>query len=277
MESYVFSFLPPEARAIALAVRQGARGEISEVHLRADAYSSLTVRREAGEENLPLPFCLSEREMREILSLVCGGSVYAFEESIKEGYVTLPGGLRVGVGGRAVLHEGRAFTLSGARSLCFRIPHAVRGAADRLLSFFKQKGEGILLFAPPGGGKTTLLRELARELSRGTDARRCAVIDTRGEFCGFDGECLLDVLSGYPKALGAQIAVRTLSPELLIMDELGKEDVSALLSLSSLGVPVLASVHGKSAAEVKKSAVEPLLSRGVFSYLWDVRANAPLS
>ena len=93
---------------------------------------------------------------------------------------------------------------------------------------------------------------------------------------GFEKECLIDRLSGYPKAKGAEIAVRTLSPELLIMDELGKEDREALLSLSSLGVPVIASVHGKTKDEVLSGALRPLFLEGIFPYLWDVAAGAPV-
>ncbi len=272
METDILSFLPKEAAAAVVQAKKSTVGTPSELHLRAGNHSSLTVRTETGEENISLPFCLSDGEMREILSHVCQGSVYAFEESIKEGFVSLPSGVRVGVAGRAALREGKILSLSHVRSLCFRIPHAVPGAADGPLSLFRREGRGILAFAPPGGGKTTLLRELAREVSRGEHAKRCAVIDTRGEFFGFQRDCLIDLLSGYPKALGAQIAVRTLSPQLLIMDELGREDIEALSSLSSLGVPLVASVHGSSSEEVKESAVFPLCSRGIFSYLWDVRA-----
>lgn len=276
MENDILPLLPPPIAAAVEEAIKRAQGTPSELHLRAGNLSSLTVRASMGEENLLLPFCLSDAEMREILSHVCQGSIYAFEESIREGFVSLPSGVRVGVAGRAAHRDGKILSLSHVRSLCFRIPHAVPFAANGILSLFRRKRRGILAFGAPGAGKTTLLRELAREISRGENALRCAVIDTRGEFFGFERECLIDLLSGYPKALGAQIAVRTLSPELLIMDELGKEDIEALLSLSSLGVPVVASVHGTSADEVKGSAALPLLTRGIFSYLWDVRGGCSL-
>ena len=210
-----------------------------------------------------------------MLSRICDGSVYAFEESLKQGFVTLTDGVRVGVGGRMGYKNG-APSLSGVSSLCFRIPHRIPAIADALSTFYKKERCGILLFAPPSGGKTTLLREATRALSRGEECIRCAVVDPRGEFFDFEEDCLVDRLSGYPKAKGAEIAVRTLSPELLVMDELGSEDAEALLSLSSLGVPVLASVHGKSADEVLKSALFPLFERGVFTHLWDVRKNEPV-
>lgn len=274
IESLVLSFLPEKLKNTALFLIKNTSGTLSEIHLRSGAFSSLAFRAQGITKNAPLPITLSQAEMREILSRVCDGSVYAFEESIREGFVTLKDGIRVGVGGRASVRGG-VTSLSGVESLCFRIPHAVKGCADALVSFFKEQRCGILLFAPPSGGKTTLLRELTRELSRGTDALRCAVIDSRGELLGFESECLIDRLSGYPKGKGAEIAVRTLSPELLIMDELGKEDRDALLSLSSLGVPVIASVHGKTASEVLNGALRPLFLEDIFPYLWDVIKGTP--
>lgn len=274
MERTVLSLLPEKVKNAALAAMNKTSFTLSELHLRAGTCSSLALRKDGERKNLPLAVALTQGEMRDILSRVCDGSVYAFEESIREGFVTLRGGVRVGVGGRASLRGG-VTSLSGVESLCFRIPHAVKGCADALVSFFLEKRRGILLFAPPSGGKTTLLRELARELSRGEKALSCAVIDSRGELLGFEKECLIDRLSGYPKAKGAEIAVRTLSPELLIMDELGKEDREALLSLSSLGVPVIASVHGKTEGEVLSGALRPLFSEGIFPYLWNVLTGKP--
>ena len=164
MEETVLALLPAKLKNAALAAKGGTHATLSEMHLRADAFSSLAVRENGKTRNIPLPVTLSENEMREILSRVCDGSVYAFEESLREGFVTLKGGVRVGVGGRASARGG-VTSLAGVESLCFRIPHAVRGCADALAAFFREKRCGILLFAPPSGGKTTLLRELARELS----------------------------------------------------------------------------------------------------------------
>lgn len=272
----LFSLLPTAYAEEAKNTLRRADGHLSELRLRAGHLSSLSVRRGKGLSNLPLSFVLSEGELRSIFRRVCDGSLYAFEESIKEGYLSLANGVRVGVGGRAVLRGGQIASVASITTLCFRVPHRAPHAADRLLSFFKQKRGGILLFSPPGAGKTTLLREFAREVSRGQDACRCAVIDTRGEFFGFERECLLDLLSGYPKAEGAEIAVRTLSPEVLVMDEIGEKEARALLSLTALGVPVVASAHGKTPEEIRASLLLGLTER-VFDTLWSVEKNAPVA
>lgn len=275
MEKTLLSLLPPAyARETETALKKQS-GTLCELRLRVGRLSSLTLRGRDGLYNLPLSFVLSDSEMREIFSRTCGGSVHAFEESLKEGYLSLPSGVRVGVGGRAVTKNGKTATISAVKSLVFRIPHKCPHAADTLLSLFKERACGILLFSPPGGGKTTRLREFAREISRGENPKRCAVIDTRGEFFGFEKECLIDLLSGYPKAEGAEIAVRTLTPEVLVMDEIGEKEIGALLSLSSLGVPVVASIHGKTAKEVCASPARALLEKGIFDLLFDAQKNQP--
>jgi len=273
LQETVFRFLPSSYYGTVSETAKkelGGGAVLSEMRLRVEHLCSLTVYKNGLSRNVKLPFALSQGEMRDVFAKVCGGSVYAHEESIKEGYVTLRDGVRVGIGGKAVLRGGEITALCAVESLVFRIPHAVPHAADALLESFRKDESGILLFAPPGCGKTTLLREFAREISRGAKARRVAVIDTRGELCAFEKECLVDVLCGYPKSTGAEIALRTLSPEILLMDEIGAREVEALLMLSSLGVPVVASVHGKSAEELRNHAVGKLLRAGVFAWLWDV-------
>ena len=158
--------------------------------------------------------------------------------------------------------------------LVFRLPSG-SVSADALFSFYKKSTGGILLFAPPGGGKTTLLRALAE---RAAGEERVAVIDTREEFFFRGAKLLLDRLAGYPKAKGAEIAVRTLSPELLILDEVGEKEASALSRLVSFGVRTVASVHGDSGdALLHAPALAPLLRSGLFSHLWDVRRACALS
>ena len=127
---------------------------------------------------------------------------------------------------------------------------------------------------PPGGGKTTALRGLVDVVSQ---KLRVAVVDTRGELYGFAEDALVDVLSGYPKAKGAEIAVRTLSPQVLVLDEIGAEEAQALVALSSLGVRVVASAHAKEARELlARESMRRLFSCGLFSSLWDVIRGTPV-
>ena len=163
-------------------------------------------------------------------------------------------------------------SLTAIDSLVFRLP-AGMPSAEALFRFYRNSTGGILLFAPPGGGKTSLLRAFTRLAAK---EARVSLIDAREEFDLPDPHLLLDHLRGYPKAVGAELAVRTLSPELLVIDEIGKEEAAALTALVSHGVRTLAAVHGECAdALLSAPALAPLLASGVFSHLWDVRRSLP--
>ena len=272
----VIPLLPPALReelSRTLPTLSVKKSALAEIRLRCDRVASLSLFREGRLINLPLTFRACEQDLKDTLSRAVGGSVYSFEEELKEGFVTLAQGVRVGVAGCVSRGAGGALALCAIHSLVFRLPCG-RADARALLSFYRESEGGILLFAPPGGGKTSLLRALAEGVA--TDIRVC-VVDARREFFFHDASLLLDHLLGYPKAMGAEMAVRTLSPELLILDELGSAEASALASLASLGVRVVASVHGASGKEVLSSpTLSPLFSSGLFSHLWDTRRACPL-
>ncbi|MBE6656436.1 MAG: hypothetical protein E7609_06195 [Ruminococcaceae bacterium] len=253
-------------RRLATPPLHGAR--ISEIRLRRGRIASLSLFRDGRLINLPLSFVADGAALDETLAHATGGSVYAFEEQLKEGYFSLPQGVRVGASGRAVSKDGVILSLSSIDSIVFRLP-GVTVSGDALFSFYQESAGGILLFAPPGGGKTTLLRAFSARAAR---ERRVAVIDTREEFFFAEKSLLIDHLTGYPKAKGAEIAVRTLSPDLLVLDEIGASEAAALVSLVTFGVRTVASVHGDEAATVLRApALFALLRSGLFSHLWDVR------
>lgn len=244
----------------------------AEVRMRAGRVSSLSLFRRGKLVNLPLSYVADGDALKETFARAVGGSLYAYEEGLKEGYIPLKNGIRVGVAGQAFCKGGAVLSLSAIDSLVFRLPSA-KGSADALFAFYRESRGGILLFSPPGGGKTTLLRALA---ARVAEKARVAVIDTRGELFFEEKELLIDRLAGYPKVIGAEIAVRTLSPELLILDELGASEAKALSALVSFGIRTVASVHGDSAdALLLNHALAPLFQTGMFSHLWDVRCSAP--
>lgn len=256
---------------VSAAIREAERSRpslpdtIGEIRLRAGRCVALTV----GGENLLLPVTVGKEELQALLSALTHGSLYAHREELVEGFISLDNGVRVGVAGRAV-QEGREITaVTDITSLAFRIPHRIPSAGAEAERVFRAAGGcGLLVFSPPGGGKTTLLCDLARRLSEGVPPLRVALVDSRGELSagGYGRGAMIDILKGYPKARGIEQAVRTLSPEVVIVDEIGsRREAEAILSASLAGVPIVATAHAATLKEATaRPAVLPLLRAGVF-------------
>ncbi|NLG86171.1 MAG: stage III sporulation protein AA [Firmicutes bacterium] len=229
---------------------------------------------------LPGSSSLSRPEMEQCMQLITQSSVYAREEELRQGFITLPGGHRVGLVGKAVLEDGRIRTLKNISSLNIRLARQVVGAADKVVSYLVQDGSFIstLLVSPPGCGKTTLLRDLIRQLSSGIPklnlkGHKIAVVDERSEIAACyqgmpqnDVGPRTDVLDGAKKAEGIMLVLRSMSPEIIATDEIGSSaDVVALEEALVSGVRLVATAHGDGPDDLQERPVlRELLKHGLF-------------
>lgn len=218
-------------------------------------------------------------ELEEILKHLCQYSIYAFADEIRQGFLTVQGGHRVGLAGQALLDsENHIVNLKYIRYLNIRIAHQVKGAADPLIPMLYERGRVVstLLISPPGGGKTTMLRDIIRQISNGTAYGRginVSVVDERSEIAGSflgiaqnDVGIRTDVLDGCPKAEGMMRLIRAMSPQALAVDELGGvEDMQALRAANGCGCRLLATIHGGSLEEVThKNYMRDVMEEGLF-------------
>ncbi len=256
------------SRLLPSSVNEALEGISDIEELRLAAGRQAWVRRNG--RNFALDVSLCAKEFEELVARMCGGSLYAHAENICRGFLSLGGGVRVGLCGRVTLEDGRVIGVHDISSLCIRIPHALTVDVSAAISLLERFAftRGILLYAAPAGGKTTFLRSLALRLASGERPRRVALVDTRDELAySLESPSLcLDILSGYPKGYGIEIATRTLGAQVIICDEIGgEEDARSILSVQSGGVPLVASAHASSLDDLmKRGSILSLHKAGVF-------------
>lgn len=233
--------------------------KVTDIRLRRGGISYISV----GRESHPLGLTLSSRQIDDVVYSLSAGSVYAHSETIRDGYINARG-FRAGICGRAVLKNGTVEAVTEYSSVTLRIPHDVCGCAAEVYRLFCRKRRGILLYSPPGVGKTTLLRDMMRLLDG--DGIQYAVIDTRGELSRGNYPASADVLLNYPKAEGIRLAVRSLSPEVILCDELaGDDDADAAKYAYASGVPIIATAHAGTLYELMgRQEMAELISSGAF-------------
>lgn len=249
-------------------------GQLQEIRIRANR-PLLAV---CGNREYRSKRIIKKEELREILAYLSNYSLYAYEEELSRGFLSLPGGHRVGIVGRTVLQEGRVKTVTEVSSLNLRFAHEVRGCADRLLPYLRAEERlmSTLIASAPGHGKTTLLRDLIRQISDGYDGYpglTVGVVDERSEIAGTfrglpgnDVGMRTDVLDGCPKAEGMMMLIRSMAPKAVAVDEIGSRgDTEALLSAMNCGCVLFSTVHGSSMEELLgKPVLREMIDLGLF-------------
>ena len=259
------ALLPPGLRSAAEALPDAAKSDAEEFRLRMGRAPTVLL---PGGESILSGTPVASADLLAVLESATRSSYHAVEDELRRGYLSAPGGVRVGVCGTAVMERGIK-TLRDISSLSVRVPRQIRGVGQAAVAAVKESS--VLIFSPPGGGKTTFLRELVRTVS--DEGMRVSLCDERGEIAGvcggvpqFDvGRCT-DVLTGAPKAEGALLLLRAMNPQVVAMDEISApEDARTIETLLGCGVRIFATVHAAFAEELAlRPACRSLLEQGVF-------------
>lgn len=215
-------------------------------------------------------------DIRETLEYVAGYSLYAFEEELRQGFLTIQGGHRVGVAGKVVMEGGKVQSMADISFLNLRLAHEKKGCADPVMPWIRREGDifDTLIVSPPRCGKTTLLRDMIRQISNGNSqypGYTVGVVDERSELAGCwrgipqnDLGIRTDVLDACKKAEGMLMLLRSMAPQVVAVDELGPyEDIQGIESVIHCGCRLLATMHGNSLEDIRR---RPLMER-----LWKER------
>lgn len=214
---------------------------------------------------------VTEQEIQETMTYISHFSLYAYEDEIRQGFITIQDGHRIGIAGKIIMDGGKIRSIKYISFINIRLAHQVRGCADSLLSHIYMKGRlcHTLIVSPPGCGKTTILRDLIRQISNGhgrMEGRNVGVVDERSEIAACymgipqnDVGIRTDVLDCCPKAEGMLMLLRSMTPQVIAVDEIGsREDLEAIEYVINCGCRLLATVHGNTIDDLR---VRPVLRR----------------
>jgi len=220
---------------------------------------------------------LSEQDCHFILSQLCDFSVYRMEEELRQGFVTIRGGHRVGLAGTATVQQGSLQSLKHISFFNIRIAKEKYGSADQIMPYIHDgRYRHTLLAGPPKAGKTTLLRDLARQIAAGSNRaapHKVAIIDERSEIAAsWNGVAQhsvgrrTDILDSCPKSAGMLLMIRSMSPEVIITDEIGRPaDVDAIGEAANAGITVITTVHARNMEELRRRpSLRPLWDENIF-------------
>ena len=253
------------------------KDELQEIRIRIDRPLILKLR----DKELIVEYKITQNEILQIVERLCENSIYAYKKQLCQGYITIRGGHRVGITGTVIVENGEIINMKYITSLNFRIAREVLNCSNRIIGqVIDTKNQNIfntLIVSPPGKGKTTILRDLIRNLSNGIHGinfkgKTCGVVDERGEIAAMyrgipqnDVGIRTDIIDNVSKAKGIKILIRTMAPEIIACDEIGgNEDIQAIEEAMLSGVKGIFTMHGKSIEDVNSNQyIKKLIDRKI--------------
>jgi len=235
-----------------------------------------------GQEEKKIEHIITSEEILETLQHICDNSIYSYQSQICNGYITMQGGHRVGITGNAVIKDGKVSNINYISSLNFRIAKQVLGASNKIIKYVLNEEENsiysTLIVSPPGVGKTTILRDLIRKLSNGIEqinykGINIGVVDERGEIAAMyrgipqnDVGIRTDVLDNVIKSIGMSMIIRSMSPKVIVADEIGnKDEVEPIMQAVCSGIKGIFTAHGATLEDIKLNpTIKELADNGVF-------------
>lgn len=264
----LISHLPDSLSEALITIPQEIWDEVEEIRLR----NGQPVCLRCGSRERSINISVNSALLQDTLNKLIQYSYYAYEDDLAKGFITIEGGHRVGICGKMVIKDGQPAVMREISSMNIRFAKGMKGCGRKILPEIMKDGNvmNTLIVSPPGCGKTTLLRDLTRELSE--NRFQVAVCDERSEIAGmyqgipsFDLGPRCDVLDGCDKVWGIPLLIRSMGPQILITDEIGKpDDIPAVLQCLASGVTLITSIHGSSQQDILRSPVGELLKKDCF-------------
>lgn len=215
-----------------------------------------------ANKEIIVEYIVTTQDILEIVEKITENSMYSYQQQICSGYITLKGGHRVGISGNVVMEENKVINVNYIYSLNFRIARQIIGVAEKVINEVLKNDEvsNTLIISKPGAGKTTILRDLIRIISK---TKTVGVVDERGEIAAMyknepqnDLGIKVDILSNISKNLGIKMLVRSMSPDVIVADEIGtKEDIEAIKYAVTSGVKGIFTAHANNMEDIKKSPI----------------------